>query len=89
MTPAEIDSTLSGKSSLLLQPTAALGSVSWTGSLNPSRASRLPTHCAVCVGVSRKKRDGVVVDPSSNMYYHWLTAIAAPVFYNWCLLVCR
>ncbi|XP_043774593.1 cyclic nucleotide-gated cation channel alpha-3 isoform X3 [Cervus elaphus] len=36
-----------------------------------------------------KKKDGVVVDPSSNMYYHWLTAIAAPVFYNWCLLVCR
>ncbi|XP_043323803.1 cyclic nucleotide-gated cation channel alpha-3 isoform X4 [Cervus canadensis] len=36
-----------------------------------------------------KKKDGIVVDPSSNMYYHWLTAIAAPVFYNWCLLVCR
>ncbi|XP_069350904.1 cyclic nucleotide-gated channel alpha-3 isoform X2 [Eulemur rufifrons] len=37
----------------------------------------------------RKKKDPVVVDPSSNMYYHWLTVIAMPVFYNWCLLVCR
>uniref|UniRef100_A0A8C2P2J0 Cyclic nucleotide-binding domain-containing protein n=1 Tax=Capra hircus TaxID=9925 RepID=A0A8C2P2J0_CAPHI len=37
----------------------------------------------------RKKKDSVVVDPSSNMYYHWLTVIAVPVFYNWCLLVCR
>uniref|UniRef100_A0AC11BSN3 Cyclic nucleotide gated channel subunit alpha 3 n=1 Tax=Ovis aries TaxID=9940 RepID=A0AC11BSN3_SHEEP len=36
-----------------------------------------------------KKKDSVVVDPSSNMYYHWLTVIAVPVFYNWCLLVCR
>uniref|UniRef100_A0A8C9AGA0 Cyclic nucleotide gated channel subunit alpha 3 n=1 Tax=Prolemur simus TaxID=1328070 RepID=A0A8C9AGA0_PROSS len=36
-----------------------------------------------------KKKDPVVVDPSSNMYYHWLTVIALPVFYNWCLLVCR
>uniref|UniRef100_A0A8C6CWB5 Cyclic nucleotide gated channel subunit alpha 3 n=1 Tax=Moschus moschiferus TaxID=68415 RepID=A0A8C6CWB5_MOSMO len=37
----------------------------------------------------RKKKDSVVVDPSSNLYYHWLTIIAMPVFYNWCLLVCR
>ncbi|ELV11547.1 Cyclic nucleotide-gated cation channel alpha-3 [Tupaia chinensis] len=37
----------------------------------------------------RKKKDPIVVDPSSNMYYHWLTVIATPVFYNWCLLVCR
>ena len=29
------------------------------------------------------------MDPSSNVYYHWLTVIALPVFYNWCLLVCR
>ncbi|XP_069350903.1 cyclic nucleotide-gated channel alpha-3 isoform X1 [Eulemur rufifrons] len=36
-----------------------------------------------------RKKDPVVVDPSSNMYYHWLTVIAMPVFYNWCLLVCR
>lgn len=30
-----------------------------------------------------------MVDPASNAYYHWLTVIALPVFYNWCLLVCR
>jgi len=30
-----------------------------------------------------------VIDPSSNIYYNWLTIIAAPVFYNWCMLVCR
>uniref|UniRef100_A0A8C5KU54 Cyclic nucleotide gated channel alpha 3 n=1 Tax=Jaculus jaculus TaxID=51337 RepID=A0A8C5KU54_JACJA len=33
--------------------------------------------------------DAIVVDPSSNAYYRWLTVIALPVFYNWCLLVCR
>ncbi|XP_045741093.1 cyclic nucleotide-gated cation channel alpha-3 [Mirounga angustirostris] len=37
----------------------------------------------------RRNKDSVVVDPSSNMYYRWLTVIALPVFYNWCLLVCR
>ncbi|XP_054584083.1 cyclic nucleotide-gated cation channel alpha-3 [Eptesicus fuscus] len=36
-----------------------------------------------------EKKDPVVVDPSSNVYYRWLTVIALPVFYNWCLLVCR
>ncbi|XP_026984698.1 cyclic nucleotide-gated channel alpha-3 isoform X1 [Sagmatias obliquidens] len=36
-----------------------------------------------------KKKDTTVVDPSNNMYYHWLTIIAVPIFYNWCLLVCR
>uniref|UniRef100_A0A5F9C147 Cyclic nucleotide gated channel subunit alpha 3 n=1 Tax=Oryctolagus cuniculus TaxID=9986 RepID=A0A5F9C147_RABIT len=36
-----------------------------------------------------KKKRTLVVDPSSNVYYRWLTAIALPVFYNWCLLVCR
>ncbi|XP_010360417.2 cyclic nucleotide-gated cation channel alpha-3 isoform X2 [Rhinopithecus roxellana] len=36
-----------------------------------------------------KKKDAIVVDPSSNLYYHWLTVIALPVFYNWCLLICR
>ncbi|XP_075856605.1 cyclic nucleotide-gated channel alpha-3 isoform X2 [Microcebus murinus] len=40
-------------------------------------------------GRKRKKKDPVMVDPSSNMYYRWLTVIALPVFYNWCLLVCR
>uniref|UniRef100_A0A8C9MBW7 Cyclic nucleotide gated channel subunit alpha 3 n=1 Tax=Panthera tigris altaica TaxID=74533 RepID=A0A8C9MBW7_PANTA len=37
----------------------------------------------------RNKKDTMVMDPSSNVYYHWLTVIALPVFYNWCLLVCR
>ncbi|XP_077913582.1 cyclic nucleotide-gated channel alpha-3 [Halichoerus grypus] len=37
----------------------------------------------------RRNKDSVVVDPSSDMYYRWLTVIALPVFYNWCLLVCR
>ncbi|KAI2524406.1 cyclic nucleotide gated channel subunit alpha 3 [Homo sapiens] len=36
-----------------------------------------------------KKKDAIVVDPSSNLYYRWLTAIALPVFYNWYLLICR
>ncbi|XP_057598153.1 cyclic nucleotide-gated cation channel alpha-3 [Hippopotamus amphibius kiboko] len=45
----------------------------------PDRGRRRPT----------KKKGTVVVDPSSNVYYHWLTVIAMPVFYNWCLLVCR
>ncbi|KAM9585330.1 cyclic nucleotide-gated channel alpha-3 isoform 2-T2 [Trichechus inunguis] len=37
----------------------------------------------------RRKKEAVVVDPSSNLYYHWLTIIALPVFYNWGMLVCR
>jgi cyclic nucleotide gated channel alpha 3 len=41
------------------------------------------------VSVSSRKEEPIVVDPSSNIYYRWLTAIALPVFYNWCLLVCR
>ncbi|XP_040975437.1 cyclic nucleotide-gated cation channel alpha-3 isoform X3 [Aquila chrysaetos chrysaetos] len=36
-----------------------------------------------------KKKEIFVIDPSSNIYYNWLTIIAAPVFYNWCMLVCR
>ncbi|XP_014815627.1 PREDICTED: cyclic nucleotide-gated cation channel alpha-3 isoform X1 [Calidris pugnax] len=40
-------------------------------------------------GVNRKKKEIFVIDPSSNTYYNWLTIIAAPVFYNWCMLVCR
>ncbi|KAG6925844.1 cyclic nucleotide gated channel alpha 3 [Chelydra serpentina] len=39
--------------------------------------------------VKRKKKEIFVVDPSSNLYYRWLTIIATPVFYNWCMLVCR
>ncbi|XP_032980111.1 cyclic nucleotide-gated cation channel alpha-3 isoform X2 [Rhinolophus ferrumequinum] len=37
----------------------------------------------------QEKKDTLVVDPSSNVYYRWLTVIALPIFYNWCLLVCR
>ncbi|CAK6435362.1 unnamed protein product [Pipistrellus nathusii] len=37
----------------------------------------------------RRRKDPAVVDPSSNAYYRWLSVIALPVFYNWCLLVCR
>nr|XP_031547877.1 cyclic nucleotide-gated cation channel alpha-3 isoform X2 [Vicugna pacos] len=58
--------------------------------------SRRESHAQAIVGSQeppdrgrRKKKDSVVVDPSSNMYYRWLTVIATPVFYNWCLLVCR
>ncbi|XP_042723163.1 cyclic nucleotide-gated cation channel alpha-3 isoform X1 [Lagopus leucura] len=40
-------------------------------------------------GVNRQKKEVFVIDPSSNMYYNWLTIIAAPVFYNWCMLICR
>ncbi|XP_027498156.1 cyclic nucleotide-gated cation channel alpha-3 isoform X2 [Chiroxiphia lanceolata] len=39
--------------------------------------------------VNRPKKEIFVIDPSSNLYYNWLTIIAAPVFYNWCMLVCR
>ncbi|KAG8504839.1 Cyclic nucleotide-gated cation channel alpha-3 [Galemys pyrenaicus] len=36
-----------------------------------------------------EKKDAIVVDPSSNVYYRWLTIMSIPVFYNWSLLVCR
>uniref|UniRef100_A0ACB8FII5 Uncharacterized protein n=1 Tax=Sphaerodactylus townsendi TaxID=933632 RepID=A0ACB8FII5_9SAUR len=36
-----------------------------------------------------KPKDIFVMDPASNLYYRWLSIIAVPVFYNWCLLVCR
>ncbi|XP_029088126.1 cyclic nucleotide-gated cation channel alpha-3 isoform X1 [Monodon monoceros] len=42
-----------------------------------------------CNNSEKEKKDTTVVDPSNNMYYHWLTIIAVPIFYNWCLLVCR
>ncbi|ETE71897.1 hypothetical protein L345_02279, partial [Ophiophagus hannah] len=35
-----------------------------------------------------EKKEIFVIDPSSNLYYRWLGIIAAPVFYNFCLLVC-
>ncbi|KAM5252622.1 cyclic nucleotide-gated channel alpha-3 isoform 1-T1 [Hipposideros larvatus] len=37
----------------------------------------------------QEKEDTIVVDPSSNVYYRWLIIIALPIFYNWCLLICR
>uniref|UniRef100_A0A8C9KKQ6 Cyclic nucleotide gated channel subunit alpha 3 n=1 Tax=Panthera tigris altaica TaxID=74533 RepID=A0A8C9KKQ6_PANTA len=43
----------------------------------------------MCNNSEENKKDTMVMDPSSNVYYHWLTVIALPVFYNWCLLVCR
>ncbi|XP_074153423.1 cyclic nucleotide-gated channel alpha-3 isoform X1 [Sminthopsis crassicaudata] len=36
-----------------------------------------------------KKKEIFMIDPSSNLYYRWLTIISMPVFYNWCMLVCR
>ncbi|XP_036600056.1 cyclic nucleotide-gated cation channel alpha-3 [Trichosurus vulpecula] len=36
-----------------------------------------------------EKKEIFVIDPSSNLYYRWLTITAIPVFYNWCMLVCR
>ncbi|KAG8452169.1 hypothetical protein GDO86_004096 [Hymenochirus boettgeri] len=36
-----------------------------------------------------KKKEIFVIDPSSNLYYRWLTIISVPVFYNWCFLICR
>ncbi|XP_043548201.1 cyclic nucleotide-gated channel cone photoreceptor subunit alpha isoform X1 [Chiloscyllium plagiosum] len=35
------------------------------------------------------KKDWYVIDPSENLYYRWLSVIAVPVLYNWCMLVCR
>nr|AWC68117.1 cyclic nucleotide gated channel alpha subunit 3 [Arizona elegans] len=37
----------------------------------------------------KKKKEIFVIDPSSNLYYRWLGIIAVPVFYNFCILVCR
>ncbi|XP_039088309.1 cyclic nucleotide-gated cation channel alpha-3 [Hyaena hyaena] len=42
-----------------------------------------------CTKQEDRNKDTMVVDPSSNVYYRWLTVIALPIFYNWCLLVCR
>ncbi|KAM4797314.1 cyclic nucleotide-gated channel alpha-3 [Rhinophrynus dorsalis] len=36
-----------------------------------------------------KKKEIFVIDPAGNFYYRWLSIISVPVFYNWCLLVCR
>lgn len=29
------------------------------------------------------------MDPATDLYYHWLSALAVPVFYNLMLLVAR
>ncbi|XP_039600620.1 cyclic nucleotide-gated cation channel alpha-3 [Polypterus senegalus] len=39
--------------------------------------------------IKKKKKEVLVIDPASNLYYRWLSIIAVPVMYNWCLLVCR
>ncbi|XP_034287251.1 cyclic nucleotide-gated cation channel alpha-3 isoform X2 [Pantherophis guttatus] len=39
--------------------------------------------------IHKKKKEIFVIDPSSNLYYRWLGIIAVPVFYNFCILVCR
>ncbi|XP_072900199.1 cyclic nucleotide-gated channel cone photoreceptor subunit alpha isoform X1 [Hemitrygon akajei] len=36
-----------------------------------------------------EKKDIHIIDPADNLYYRWLSIIAMPVMYNWCMLVCR
>ncbi|XP_061485393.1 cyclic nucleotide-gated cation channel alpha-3 isoform X3 [Rhineura floridana] len=55
----------------------------------PSRDSNTQLNCEEAGGLKKKKKEVFVMDPSSNLYYRWLTIIATPVFYNWCLIVCR
>ncbi|XP_015219522.1 cyclic nucleotide-gated channel cone photoreceptor subunit alpha isoform X2 [Lepisosteus oculatus] len=37
----------------------------------------------------KKKKEVFIVDPATDLYYRWLTIIATPVMYNWCMLICR
>lgn len=65
--------------------------VKWAASRR-GKSSRLLAYISnvnLHVLISRQKKEVFVIDPSSNLYYNWLTVIAAPVFYNWCMLVCR
>uniref|UniRef100_A0AAY4DK29 Cyclic nucleotide-binding domain-containing protein n=1 Tax=Denticeps clupeoides TaxID=299321 RepID=A0AAY4DK29_9TELE len=39
--------------------------------------------------VRRRKKNVWIMDPSADMYYHWLTVVACPAFYNLMLLVTR
>ncbi|XP_010764363.1 cGMP-gated cation channel alpha-1-like [Notothenia coriiceps] len=34
-------------------------------------------------------KEVTVVDPASNLYYHWLGLITIPVMYNWTLIIAR
>ncbi|KAF7711956.1 cyclic nucleotide-gated cation channel alpha-3 isoform X2 [Silurus meridionalis] len=36
-----------------------------------------------------RKKNSFIVDPSTDLYYHWLTVIAGPVFYNLMMLITR
>nr|ARF06956.1 cGMP-gated cation channel alpha-3 [Aptychotrema vincentiana] len=36
-----------------------------------------------------EKKDVYIIDPAENLYYRWLSIIAVPVMYNWCMLICR
>ncbi|CAI5772133.1 cyclic nucleotide-gated cation channel alpha-3 [Podarcis lilfordi] len=55
----------------------------------PSRDSNTQLNYDEADGLKKKKKEVFVMDPSSDLYYRWLTIIATPVFYNWCLIVCR
>nr|XP_028583676.1 cyclic nucleotide-gated cation channel alpha-3 [Podarcis muralis] len=55
----------------------------------PSRDSNTQLNYEEADGLKKKKKEVFVMDPSSDLYYRWLTIIATPVFYNWCLIVCR
>ncbi|KAI5624022.1 cyclic nucleotide-gated cation channel alpha-3 isoform X3, partial [Silurus asotus] len=35
------------------------------------------------------QKNSFIVDPSTDLYYHWLTVIAGPVFYNLMMLITR
>ncbi|XP_062909000.1 cyclic nucleotide-gated cation channel alpha-3 [Mobula hypostoma] len=52
---------------------------------NTQSAAGDPEH----QGRSKKKKDIYIIDPAENLYYRWLSIIAIPVMYNWCMLVCR
>ncbi|XP_058523540.1 cyclic nucleotide-gated cation channel alpha-3 [Ochotona princeps] len=77
----EVASQGSNAQSILGQETPDRGGSDWPLARSNTNASNNTEE--------EKKKNAFVVDPSSNEYYHWLTAIALPVFYNWCLLVCR
>uniref|UniRef100_A0A8C7E7A7 Cyclic nucleotide gated channel subunit alpha 1 n=1 Tax=Naja naja TaxID=35670 RepID=A0A8C7E7A7_NAJNA len=37
----------------------------------------------------RRKKEIFVIDPSGNLYYHWLFCITLPVMYNWTMIIAR
>ncbi|XP_041438311.1 cyclic nucleotide-gated channel cone photoreceptor subunit alpha isoform X1 [Xenopus laevis] len=63
---------------------------------NQERLERVNSHWVLASfnannsnNTEEKKKEIFVVDPSSNLYYRWLSIISVPVLYNWCFLVCR